>query len=159
MLSSQANFSRFFLNEFLYSQFFLAKPPPAILPKKTFDEIPSKMTTHNDSAGHSLGGAIAVLAAFDILSDPRITRSGINLSLVTFGQPRVVAAKSVAFFAAKLDGGYVRFKTYQEMSCPVYSVLVWILPIYIPGQRGEAGVWGCCDWNSDYGLQTFWKTD
>jgi len=52
--------------------------------------------------GHSLGGALAVLAASDFSSPSRITR------LYTFGQPRVGDAAFIARVNARVDG-YHRF--------------------------------------------------
>lgn len=55
--------------------------------------------------GHSLGGAMALLFAYDCLQTRALDITG----LVTFGQPMVVDGKLAAYLNAELNGRYLRF--------------------------------------------------
>jgi hypothetical protein len=55
--------------------------------------------------GHSLGGAMALLFAYDCLQTNALSITG----LVTFGQPMVVDGGLAAYLNAELNGRYLRF--------------------------------------------------
>ena len=55
--------------------------------------------------GHSLGGALAVVCANNIIEDARFEIAGV----MTFGQPKVVREDMRSFLEPKLDGKYVFF--------------------------------------------------
>lgn len=55
--------------------------------------------------GHSLGGAMALLFAYDCLQTTALDITG----LITFGQPMVVDGKLAAYLNAALNGRYLRF--------------------------------------------------
>ena len=55
--------------------------------------------------GHSLGGALAVVCAHDLLLDAEFEIAGV----MTFGQPKVIRTDMRSFLEPKLDGKYVFF--------------------------------------------------
>ena len=55
--------------------------------------------------GHSLGGALAIVCAHDLLTDAEFEIAGV----MTFGQPKVVRTDMRSFLEPKLDGSYVFF--------------------------------------------------
>ncbi|XZE55878.1 lipase family protein [Planctomycetaceae bacterium SH139] len=55
--------------------------------------------------GHSLGGALSVVCAHDLLVDDKYPIAGV----MTFGQPKVVRSDMRRFLEPKLDGKYVFF--------------------------------------------------
>jgi len=73
-------------------------------------------------AGHSLGGALAVLAAASAI-DQNISVAG----LYTFGQPRVGNAQFEEHYFPQLENRYYRFTNGQD--------IVPLLPLYFMGYR------------------------
>jgi triacylglycerol lipase len=70
--------------------------------------------------GHSLGGAMALLFAYDCLQTKALGITG----LVTFGQPMVVDGRLAAYLNAELDGRYLRFVNGDDLvplMVPFYS--------------------------------------
>lgn len=55
--------------------------------------------------GHSLGGAMALVFAFDCIKSEKLKLTGV----VTFGQPMVADAKLARFLEKNLSGKYLRF--------------------------------------------------
>lgn len=79
--------------------------------KSLLTDIVGAVKTHKGESkkvwitGHSLGGAMALVFAYECLVDGRIKPAGV----VTFGQPMLVDSKLAHFLNEKLDGKYLRF--------------------------------------------------
>ena len=61
--------------------------------------------------GHSLGGALATLAALDIKLN---VSPNVRITLYTYGQPRVGNEKLSDLIFSKLDGKYIRVTHYDD---------------------------------------------
>ncbi|MEZ5943442.1 MAG: lipase family protein [Planctomycetaceae bacterium] len=94
--------------------------------------------------GHSLGGALALLCANDLLKDPNRNIAG----LVTMGQPSVVRGSFATNLDDKLLGRYARYVHASDVVAripPNYQhigSLVWFSPDGIKRSRPKRPVYG-----------------
>lgn len=77
----------------------------AALHSQVIDLLKRYQTKRVWLTGHSLGGGLAVVCAYRLLSETDYQIAG----MMTFGQPKVVRSKLSSYLTPKLDGKYVFF--------------------------------------------------